>query len=578
MKSMTTDKTHRLLTAQERDALNGRGCYAENWDDILVSHDFRVEQLRSVRFEGRAIIGSNTLITDSTIANYTIGDNCHIDDALRIECRHESTFGEGVGVSAVNENGGRRAIIYRHLTSQIAYLMTMMRNRPQATDRLKALAKEQAERSRSSMGHIGNNSTILGVKFIREVNVEEGVTIEGASLMENGTVGRNAKVGIDVRARDFIIDNDATVDSASSIERCFVGENTVIANGFTAIDTLFFANCHCENGEAAAVFAGPFTVSHHKSSLLIAGIFSFFNAGSGTNQSNHLFKSGAVHQAVHQRGTKFGSSAYVMSPSIEGPYTVVLGRHTRHHDTQDMPYSYLIEENGRTLLMPALSLKSYGTVRDIEKWKLRDKRTLKRDNICFEEFNPFITGKMLRGVDTLTRLHENDPEAKSYSYNRTEIRATMLLRGIKLYNSAIAASLGAMLRSGNPRAAALDNSEWIDVAGQYVPLSDVERILTDIATSKLDLEAINERFDMLFANYNDMAASYALNTLSGLLGHLPTDEEISEIIAASDNIIAQLREGTEADRQRDAGIDMMVGYGYDFRDESEHRSDFINTR
>ena len=24
----------------------------------------------------------------------------------------------------------------------------------------------------------------------------------------------------------------------------------------------------------------------------------FFNAGSGTNQSNHLFKSGAVHQSV----------------------------------------------------------------------------------------------------------------------------------------------------------------------------------------------------------------------------------------------------------------------------------------
>ena len=42
---------------------------------------------------------------------------------------------------------------------------------------------------------------------------------------------------------------------------------------------------------------GPYTVSHHKSSLLIAGMFSFFNAGSGSNQSNHLFKSGAVHQA-----------------------------------------------------------------------------------------------------------------------------------------------------------------------------------------------------------------------------------------------------------------------------------------
>ena len=255
----------------------------------------------------------------------------------------------------------------------------------------------------------------------------------------------------------------------------------MIANEFTAVDTLFFANCHLENGEAAAVFAGPYTVSHHKSSLLIAGIFSFFNAGSGTNQSNHLFKSGAVHQAVHQRGTKFGSSAYVMSPSIEGPYTVVLGRHTRHHDTQDMPFSYLIEDGGQSSLMPGLSLRSYGTVRDIEKWKQRDKRTVKRDNIHFAEFNPFCTGKMLRGVDALTRMREIDPEAKSYTYNRTIIRASMLSRGIKLYNSAIAASLGSMLRDGDYSKTKCDGTEWIDVAGQYLPLGDVEQLLRDIA-------------------------------------------------------------------------------------------------
>jgi len=312
--------------------------------------------------------------------------------------------------------------------------------------------------------------------------------------------------------------------------------------------------------------------------LLIAGIFSFFNAGSGTNQSNHLFKSGAVHQAVHQRGTKFGSSAYVMSPAIEGPYTVVLGRHTRHHDTQDMPYSYLIEDDGNTILMPALALKSYGTVRDIEKWKMRDKRTLKRDNICFDEFNPFITGKMLRGVDTLTRLRENDPEAKSYSYNRTTIRASMLSRAIKMYNSAIAASLGAMLSAGDHRAAKTDGSEWIDLAGQYLPLGEVEAIMRGIAAGEISLEDITTHLATLLERYNDMAAAYAYDVLSSLLGHEADDEELDEIKATASNIARRMREITEDDRQRDTGLDMMVGYGYDFRDTAEHEADFLNTR
>ena len=339
-----------------------------------------------------------------------------------------------------------------------------------------------------------------------------------------------------------------------------------------------FANCHFENGEAASVFAGPFTVSHHKSSLLIAGIFSFFNAGSGTNQSNHLFKSGAVHQSVHQRGTKFGSSAYVMSPAIEGPYTVVLGRHTRHHDTQDMPYSYLIEEDGKSMLMPALSLKSYGTIRDIEKWKSRDKRTLKRDNICFEEFNPFILSKMLRGVDILTRLREDDPEAKSYNYNRTTIRASMLARGIKLYNSAIAASLGALLEGGNYKSNSYDGTEWIDLAGQYITLGEVERIISDITSGNMSLEEIKVELDRLMSKYSDMAAAYAYTLLTQLTGNQPDDAEVEAIIASSRNILNNMRMVTEADRQRDTGLDMMVGYGYDYRDEEEQTADFRNTR
>lgn len=544
----------------------------------MVSEDFSPEQLRNVRFEGDVTIGSNTVISYSKICNYSIGDNCYIDSVLRLECRHDSLFGGGVMVSAVNENGGRSVPIYNNLTAQIAYLMAMMRNRPEMIAELERKVNAEVERHRSSVGRVGDNVRILGVKFIREVNIGDGTTIEGASHLENGTIQHNVTVGVDVRAKDFILFNDSVVESGACIERCFVGEKSHLANGFTAADSLFFANCHCENGEAAAIFAGPFTVSHHKSSLLIAGIFSFFNAGSGTNQSNHLFKSGAIHQAVHLRGSKFGSNAYVMSPAIEGPYTVILGRHTRHHDTQDMPYSYLIEDSGQTLLMPGLSLTSYGTIRDIEKWKQRDKRKHKRDNICFEEFNPFLTGKMLRGVDALTRLREDDPEAKSYTYNRTIIRASMLSRGIKLYNSAIAVSLGMMLEAGDHTQAADDGSEWIDMAGQYLPLGVIEALMTSIATGETTLAEIKTRLDELHANYNNMAAAYAYKILAELLGHQPSTEEIDEFIGASKNILQRMRDKTNADRQRDAGPDMMVGYGYDFRDEKEKEADFLATR
>lgn len=570
---------YRHITPEERTLLEQRGCCAESWEQVMVAPDFSAEQLRNVRLEGEVTIGSNSYIAYSTIRNYAIGNDCHIDSVLRMECRHDSTFGNGVMVATVNENGGRSIPIYNELTSQIAYIMAMMRNRTALIEELQRKVMARSEELCSSIGRIGDGATILGVKFIREVNISEGATIEGASHLENGTILRNATVGVDVRARDFIIDNDATVESGACIERCFVGEKSHLANGFTAADSLFFANCHCENGEAAAIFAGPFTVSHHKSSLLIAGIFSFFNAGSGTNQSNHLFKSGAVHQAVHLRGSKFGSNAYVMSPAIEGPYTVILGRHTRHHDTQDMPYSYLIEEDGHSSLVPAVALRSYGTVRDTEKWKSRDKRHIKRDNINFEEYNPYLTGKMLRGVDILTRLAEEDSEAKTYNYNRTVIKAPLLQRGIKLYNSAIAASIGMMLQAGDfSRASAESCGEWVDIAGQYLPHAHLEKILTEAAKSDTTLEEIKQMFDTIMSQYADMAAAYACNLLGNLTGRTPTTQDIEDAISASRNIHARLRETTEDDRMRDIGSDMMIGYGYDFREREEQMADFLNTR
>ena len=58
-------------------------------------------------------------------------------------------------------------------------------------------------------------------------------------------------------------------------------------------------------------FAGPYKVTHHKSTLLIAGMFSFMNAGSGSNQSNHMYKLGPIHQGTLERGAKTTSDSYI---------------------------------------------------------------------------------------------------------------------------------------------------------------------------------------------------------------------------------------------------------------------------
>ena len=278
-------------------------------------------------------------------------------------------------------------------------------------------------------------------------------------------------------------------------------------------------------------------------------MFSFFNAGSGTNQSNHLFKSGAVHQAVHLRGCKFASDAYVMSPALEGAFTMVMGHHTHHHDTSDFPFSYLIEKEGRSVLMPGANLASYGTVRDIEKWPTRDHRTRRRDVVNFEPFNPYLTEAMLHAVDTLHTLADGEPDAPFYNYRKTVIRQTALRRGITLYNKAIAAALGAMLeRGGAPLEAALEEpGHWLDVAGAYITRSEVEALCDAVERGELtDPREIDDRFRDFARRYDDQAHRWALSIYARLLGHLPSEEEIAEAVRGGHNAREALREMTDA--------------------------------
>ena len=144
----------------------------------------------------------------------------------------------------------------------------------------------------------------------------------------------------------------------------------------------------------------------HKSSLLIAGMFSFLNAGSGSNQSNHLYKLGPIHQGIVERGSKTTSDSYILWPAKIGAFSLIMGRHVNHPDTSDLPFSYLIEKNNQTYLVPGVNLRSVGTIRDALKWPKRDKRTdpHQLDCINFNLLSPYSIQKMLTGME-LSLIH-----------------------------------------------------------------------------------------------------------------------------------------------------------------------------
>ena len=558
----------RSLTPAEIAALEARGNTAEAWPQVMVSDDFDPSQLLQNHLAGHVEIASGVRISRSHVANYSIGEDSVIEGVTALECRRRTSFGNGVPVATMNECGGRTVKIYDTLSAQTAYAMAIYRHRPQTVAALERMIDAYAAGRSAETGEIGRRCRIAGARFIREMRIGDDAVIDGASVLENGTLRDGVHVGVDVKAYDFIAAEGAVIDNGSIVERCFVGESCRLDKGFTAAESLFFANSHCENGEAASIFAGPYTVSHHKSSLLIAGMFSFFNAGSGSNQSNHLFKSGAVHQSVHLRGCKFASGAYIMSPALEGAFTMVMGHHSYHHDTSAFPYSYLIEKEGRSYLMPGYNLSSYGTRRDIDKWPARDRRTVRRDTINFEEHNPYVTGAMLRAINILRELADSDRGAGEYAYNKTTIRATALRKGLELYGDAVSAAIGAMLEKGTSGPQCDGGGEWIDAAGQFISRNAMLEILDAVDSGEAaTTDAVDGMFRRFAARYDDYARSWAEQTYAAMIGSTPTAAQLAEAVSEGRKAKERMLRATDADLQRDCSPEMAVSYGLDSPDD-----------
>ncbi len=586
----------RRLTSEEIEVLKSQMCSASDWDTIEVAEGFSPENVRYARFSGNIRLGTfrkefqlaggmvkHSGIYYATLHNVTVGDDCCIENVKNYIANYHigsgtfienvdiiltdgiSTFGNGVQVSVLNETGGCEVMIYDRLSAQLAYLMAFYRHKPSLLSRLHAMIEQYSRSVESSFGTIGRNVIIADAGYIKNVRVGDSCKIEGASRLKNGSINSNPEapvhIGVGVIGDDFIISSGSSVEDGVTFSRCFIGQACRLGHNYSASDSLFFSNCQGENGEACAIFAGPFTVTHHKSTLLIAGMFSFMNAGSGSNQSNHLYKLGPIHHGVMERGSKTASDSYILWPAKVGAFSLVMGRHVCHQDTSDLPFSYLIEQQSTSYIMPGANLKSVGTIRDAKKWPSRDRRKGpgKLDSINFNLLSPYTVQKMLRAVDILNELKRVSGDTSDYyAYQSGRIKSTSLANGLRYYGYAIDKFFGNSLitRVMNAEFSSLEDlrrafvpqsqygdGEWVDIAGMIVPGKAVEDVVLDVESGRTsDLEILNERISSLHSEYYHYEWRWACKAMEEYYGLRLSElsvEDLSKLILRwKDSVVA----------------------------------------
>lgn len=631
---MEPHENYRNISPEELSIMKSNGCSSDEWDRVKVKDGFDPSRCRNVRFSGdvrlgvldglvtdksgvkvrcglsdvhlhNCVVGSDVVIKNigDYIANYFIEDNVVIRNCDRISTEGVTSFGNGTEVAVLNETGGRAVKIWDQLSAHQAYIMALYRHRSQAVKILDQMVADYAKSVSSGMGRIGNNSRILNCHNIKNLRIGPYTRIEGAINLEEGSVNSCREdpvyIGPGVIMEHFIVCSGSTVTESTLIDKCFVGQGCVLGKHYSAENSLFFANCGGYHGEACSIFAGPYTVTHHKSTLLIAGIFSFMNAGSGSNQSNHMYKLGPIHQGIMERGSKTTSDSYLLWPARIGPYTLVMGRHYKNMDTSSLPFSYLIESNDESILVPGINLRSVGTIRDAQKWPVRDKRKDpdKIDQVNFNLLSPYTIRKMIEGRNLLKRLKAvSGSVSASYSYNSMLIKGPSLERGINLYQMGINKFLGNSLikrlegiefKSDGELQRRLEpdlkmgRGEWVDLAGLIAPQQAVDELLDDIESGKIStIEEVAEAFRLMHRSYYDWEWTWSAERLEEEVGKPVsrfTAEDVIKMVEAWKRSVVDLDRLLYEDARKEFTLSSMTGFGIDGGEEIK-KLDFEQVR
>ena len=616
-------RDYRLLSQEEIQILENNVCWAEDWSRVLVHPEFRPYNFHRVMFYGDIRLGrfekkievakgffKHSGINDATlrnvsigndcliekvgnfINNYTIGDDCYISNICTLETLEGASYGAGSTISVLNEMGDGNVTLFRELNSQLAAFMVKHHEDKALMNQLKQLIDDEVRISTPERGIIGNRVKIINTKDITNTVIKGDCEISGAARLNECTIlsseDASVFIGTGVICENSIICDGCSINNSVKMQDCFVGEACQITNGFTAEASLFFANSFMANGEACAAFCGPFSASHHKSSLLIGGQFSFYNAGSSTNFSNHAYKMGPMHYGTLERGTKTASGAYILMPANIGTFSVCMGKLMHHPDTRDLPFSYLISYNDDMYLVPGRNITTVGLYRDIRKWPKRDKRPqeCQKSIINFDWLSPFSVGEILRGKKILEELQVASGEEQSkYYYHEYVINGSSLRKGIKYYDIALRIYMGAVLKRQLKKGplelpqTTVGKGNWIDLSGLLLPESEEQRLIEDIKSGALaNIQDVIARFVDINNNYRAYQWAWTYQMILDYYGIDSITEQDQERIRED---YVRARRAWIAEIRKDAEKEFAMGdveqevYD-DFISKLDHEIDFEN--
>ena len=634
----------RHLTSDEIERLIKYENTASSWDTIWVTDEFTPRMLKNNHFYGTVRIGRvvdcalqfhdlrlPTGITNSSIhscdigddcaihdvhylSHYIIGDRCMLFNIQEMSTTDHSKFGNGivkdgekedvrVKIQVMNETGCREVFPFDGMNTADAYLWAKYIDDKPLQQRLASITQNSFDHHRGYYGTIGEGCVIKTSQIIKDARIGACCYIKGASKLKNITINSSeaepSQIGENVILVNGIVGYGSRIFYGCIAVKFVIGTNCNLKYGARVINSIMGDNSTISCCEVLNNLIFPAHEQHHNNSFLIAACVKGQSnmAAGATIGSNHNSRSND-NELVAGRGFWPGLCSSVKHSSVFASYCLLAKGSYSFELNIQLPFSLISnnEMEGRLEIIPAYwwMYNMYSLARNSWKYKNRDKRITKIQNIEFDTYAPdsmeealqarsllaLWTGRaaevadgaepgngketVLKGMGLLESRPEQVEGLKVLAEGLEKSRREELVRhpveayhsyGDMLVHYAMRNVLDSGLGIGKLAELASGErvSDWVNLGGQLMPESEVDRLRADIRSGILkDWNDIHARYNELWRLYPEQKLQHSLQCLKAVMGDDILDKDrFGEAVARERRILAEIVEKVTESRAKD---------------------------
>ena len=552
-----------------------------SYHDLVLTCGIRRSRLSNV------VVGDDNVIRNvAYLDNYRFGSRVILFNIQEMCCTNHSKFGNGilkegepeenrVWIGVANENDGRSVLPFESMIPADAYIWSHYRDDPKLLERFVELTENGNDRKLNTFGYIDDDTVIKNSNIIKDVRVGKCAYIKGAFKLKNITIlsspDEKSQIGEGVELVNGILGYGSKVFYQAIAVRFIIGRNCQVKYGGRVLNSVLGDNSTISCCEVLNNLVFPFHEQHHNSSFLIATtIQGQSNIASGaTIGSNHNSRS-PDGEIFAKRGFWPGLCSDFKHNSRFASFVLVAKG--SYQNELDIPYPFALVspgENGSQAIriIPAFwfMYDMFAITRNNNKFKKRDKRKIKVQNIETDPFAPDTMQEIMTALDRIIGLtkdyliaqrHDalegaaNDEQkfqkAKDFLHQNPEADftlddevcqkkygATILkpVQAYKMYRKIVkyfaTRTLMEYCKSLDVACLTLDlitkirelplYTEWENVGGQIIPSQKVQELFDSIKSGKINnWEEVHSFYNVCQVEYEQYKVRYSLYLLERL--------------------------------------------------------------